>query len=146
MKKYYYTMYVLFSLLLLIVTAICVPSLLISGEYGKLCFFSLLVVCMVLGIVYLHRILVAPAQKYSVTENTVQLVDGKRLITLNVADIQKVVITPYRYIFYAQKRYCATRVIGAFKIEKDINPALIVLLQNMNVPIVYKWMTLKTTS
>lgn len=144
MKKYYSTIYVLFAVFLLIITAICVPSLLTSGEYGKLCLFCLIAAVMILGAVWLYRILVAPAEKYIVAENAIQLVDGKRLTPLNVADIQKVVITPYRYIFYtAQKRYCATRVIGVFKSEKTVDPALLDLLQKMNVPIAYKWIISK---
>lgn len=119
-----------------IIACILIPSTLIEKKYIELIVFLGIVVFMIVIMTWLNSVLLAPATDFIPYETELQLLYDDHIQIIDYRDITNIVIKQYRYIFYCKdkKKYAVTRVIGVFKLQRDVDHRIIDISRRFDIP------------
>lgn len=135
MKKAFFVFYWMF---LLIISLIVIPNLILSKEYAKLFITFVIIIFMVIVSVCLYVNFINISSDFRVSEEEIILSYSNRTEFVSITNISKIIITPYRYIFVADKKYKVTRIISSFSIEKHVSNDIYEIASNYHIPIINK--------
>ena len=79
---------------------------------------------MVLSIIF-YKFLMLPAYDFLISDNQIKFLYEKKLAVENLNNLERIIITQYRYIFiFNDNKYIVNRIKGIFKWEKNIDPRI----------------------
>lgn len=122
------------------VTCIALPSLIKARDFKNM--ILLLVVVGALagfnGALYTYFKAVNEFKNFVILKETIKLF-GKNSIEIPKENVKRITVTPYRYIFSLSdgKRKSVSRMIGWFKLERHVNPAILLFSENTGTPLIY---------
>lgn len=110
---------------LVVITLVAVPQLILTSEYTKLFIFLMILIwLMVLSIIF-YKFLMLPAYDFLISDNQIKFLYEKKLAVENLNNLERIIITQYRYIFiFNDNKYIVNRIKGIFKWEKNIDPRI----------------------
>lgn len=119
-----------------IIACILIPHTLIEKKYLELFIFLAAAAFLITLMTCLNSILLAPATDFIPYETELRLLYNDHVEFINYCDISIIVIRQYRYIFYYKdnKKYQTTRIIGAFRLQRDVDRRIIDISGKFDIP------------
>ncbi len=116
-----------FYVFLGVISMITIPTLIGTKEYKKLVIFllilSFLLVISISLFIFFHKM----AKSFDIESDHIRLFYHSSDKLLQIADIDRIIATNYRYIFHMKsgEKYSVTRILAPFKLEIRVDPRVL---------------------
>ena len=123
------------------ISLLVIPDTIAEKNYVTLMIY-LVILAFLIGLsLFLYKLLLLSATDLTISEDTITFLYSNHTTTVDISDIQKIVVTPSRYVFVLEnEKVPLTRINGFMRWEKKINPQISDFASKQGVRLLQKYL------